>query len=78
MSDLGGGDDTQPPLSENEEYAPDEQALSPSAARLLRPRRSFVRAILLFVGFVAVASLVAVGISRLGPVERPKPEDGPN
>jgi hypothetical protein len=48
MSDRGDGDDTQPPLSENDEYAPDEQALSPRAARLLRPRRSFVVPVIVF------------------------------
>lgn len=70
MSDPSGGDDTQPPLSENHEYEPDEQALSPGAAGLLRPRRSFVGPVIVF-GIVAL--LVAIGFSRLGPVEQPKP-----
>jgi hypothetical protein len=72
MSDLGG-EDTQSPLSDNEEYAPDEQTLSPTAGRLLRPHRSFVGPVLVFAVFAAVASLVMIGISRLGQVEQPKP-----
>jgi hypothetical protein len=67
VSDRGGGDGTEKPLSENDEYAPDDYASSRSATRLLRPRRSFARPVLAFVVFVAVALLVAIGISRLGP-----------
>jgi hypothetical protein len=76
MSDRGG-DDTQPPLSENHEYAPDDYASSRSATGLLRPRRSFARPVLVFVVFVAVALLVVIGISRLGPDNLPKlsPQD---
>ncbi len=70
MSSVAGGDDTQPPLSANDEYGLDEQGLSLSAARLLRPRRSLVRPVLVLVAFVGVAVLVAIGVSRL-PVEKP-------
>ena len=65
MNSPGGG--TQRGPSENDEYAPDGYAPSRSATRLLRPRRSFARPVLGFVVFVAVALLVAIGISRLGP-----------
>ena len=66
MSNAGGG--TQQPPLENDEYAPDETVLPP-ANRLLRPRRSFV-AIAVFVAMFGIAaSLTAVGISRLGPIE---------
>jgi hypothetical protein len=67
MSDQGGGDDTQSPLSENLEYAPDDYASSRSASRLLRPRRSLARPVLVPIAFGAVALLVAIGISKLGP-----------
>jgi len=77
MSDRGGGDDTQPLLSEDHEYAPDDYASSRSAARLLRPRRSFARPVIIFIVFAVVAWLVAIGISRLGPDNLPKlsPQD---
>jgi hypothetical protein len=74
MSDRAGGDNTQPPLSENDEHASDESALSASTATLLRParRRAVVVPAIVF-GFTA--SLVGIGISRLEPpVERPKPQ----
>jgi hypothetical protein len=71
MSSAGGADDTQRPLSENPEYGPDEQASSQAAARLLRPRRSFVRPVITF-GILAL--LVAIGVSRLGPLDQPKPQ----
>jgi hypothetical protein len=77
MSDRGGGDDTQSPLSENHEYAPDDYASSRSATRLLRPRRSFARPVIIFIVFAVVAWLVAIGISRLDPDSLPKlsPQD---
>ena len=65
-----GGDGTQLPPSENDEYAPDEYALPPAANRLLRPRRSYVAPIIIFIVFGVVALLVAIGISRLGPIEQ--------
>jgi Protein of unknown function (DUF736) len=65
-----GGDGTQRPPSENDEYAPDEYVLPPAANRLLRPRRSYVASIIIFIVFGVVALLVAIGISRLGPIER--------
>jgi hypothetical protein len=64
------GDGTQRPLSEDDEYAPDEYGLPPAASRLLRPRRSYVAPIVIFFAFGAVALLVAIGISRLGPVQQ--------
>jgi hypothetical protein len=60
-----GGDGTQQPPSENDEYA-----LPPAANRLLRPRRSYVAPIIIFIVFGVVALLVAIGISRLGPIEQ--------
>jgi len=58
MSDHGGGDDAPPP---------EDQALSRSTARLLRPRRSY--GWLLFVLGV-VTLLVAIGVSRIIPVDQ--------
>jgi hypothetical protein len=58
MNDLDGG-----------EHA----ALLPNAANLLRPRRSFVRPLLVFVSLIAVALMVVIGIGRLRQVEQPKP-----
>ena len=75
MSDPGGGTQ-QPPLG-NDEYAPDETALPPAANRLLRPRRSFVAPVVIFIAaFGVAASLTAIGISRLDPIElRPSLQD---
>ena len=77
MSDQAGGDDTQSSLSENLEYAPDDYASSRSASRLLRPRRSLAGPVLVPIAFGAVALLVAIGISKLGPDNLPKlsPQD---
>ena len=77
MSDRGGGDDTQPLLSENHKYAPDDYASSRSATRILQPRRSYVAPVIIFIVFGVVAWLVAIGISRLGPDNLPKlsPQD---
>jgi hypothetical protein len=61
------GEDTRPPPSENHEYAPDDYASSRSAARLLRPRRSYGRP--LFALWV-VALLVAIAFSRIGSVDQ--------
>jgi hypothetical protein len=75
MSSPGGADDAQPPLSENPEYGPDERALSQAAARLLRPRRSFLRPV---IAFGILALLVAIGVSRFGAVDQLKshPQNG--
>jgi hypothetical protein len=65
-----GDDDTQSPLSENHEHGFDEQALSQSAVRLLRPRRrSSIRPVIIF-GVIILAA--AIGFSILGPVDLPK------
>jgi hypothetical protein len=61
---------TQLPLSENDEYESDEQALSPSAAELLRPRRWFVAPVIIFMVFGVLPLLVAIGFSRLGLIEQ--------
>ena len=71
MSSPDGG--TQRPLSENDQYAPDEYALPPAANRLLRPRRSYAAPVKIFIAFGSVALLVAIGISRLGPIEKLRP-----
>ena len=68
-----GGDGTQPPPSENDEYAPHEYALPPAAKRLLRPRHSYVAPIIIFIVFGVVVLLAAIGISRLGPIEQRAP-----
>jgi hypothetical protein len=74
MSDPSGG--TQQPPLENDEYAPDETDLPP-ANRLLRPRRSFVAPVVtLIVAFGLAASLTAIGISRLGPIDQMRPTLG--
>jgi hypothetical protein len=53
----------QPPLSEENEYEPDDYASSPTAAKLLRPSgRSFAVPIIVFAG---VAVLGAIGFNRL-------------
>ena len=79
MSDRGGGNDTQPPPSEIDDYAADEQTLSPSAAHFVRPRRWFIRSAIVFFVCGVVALLVAIGITNLGPANPPKsPQDEPN
>jgi hypothetical protein len=70
VSSPAGGNDAQRPPSENDEYAPDKSALPP---RLLRPRRSFVAPVIIFIVFGVVALLVAIGISRLGPIDQLRP-----
>jgi hypothetical protein len=80
MSDPGGG--TQQPPLENDEYAPDEIALPPAANTLLRPRRSFVAPILIFMAFGITAALTAIGINRLdhpnnSPTPTPQDERAP-
>src|SRR5579863_5097214 len=68
MSEPSGSN--QRPPSEGDGYAPDETAMPTTANRLLRPRRSFVASIAVFVAVIGIAaSLTAIGISRLGPVE---------
>jgi hypothetical protein len=73
MSDPGSGDETQSPLSENHEHAPNNHASSRSAAGLLRRRRSFAMPAIALVGLVAVVLLAAIGISRLDSNKLPKP-----
>jgi hypothetical protein len=69
MNGPDGG--TQRPPSENDSYAPDD---SPRAAkRLLRPRRSYAVPVIILIVLGAVALLVAIGISRLGPIEKLRP-----
>jgi hypothetical protein len=63
-------DGTQLPLSENNESESDEQALSPRAAKLLRPRRWFVAPVIIFIVFGVLPLLVAIGFSRIGPIEQ--------
>jgi hypothetical protein len=67
------GDGTQQLPSENDEYAPDEYALPPAAKRLLRPRRSYVAPIIVFIVFGVVVLLVTIEIGRLGPIEQRAP-----
>jgi hypothetical protein len=50
--------------SENEEYDP---AVQPTANRFLRPRRAFAAPVIVIIVFGIVASLTAIGISRLEP-----------
>ena len=71
MSSPDGG--TRRPLSENDQYAPDEYALPPAANRLLRPRRSYAAPVKMFIAFGSVALLVTIGISRLSPIEKLRP-----
>jgi len=75
VSGRSGDNDTLPPrseISEIDEYVCDEeQALSPSAAMLLRPRRSIIGP-LLAIGTVTL--LAAIGFSALDPVEQPWPD----
>ena len=71
MSSPDGG--TRRPLSENGQYAPDEYALPPAANRPLRPRRSHAAPVKIFIAFGSAALLVAIGISRLGPIEKLRP-----
>jgi hypothetical protein len=80
------GPDTAWPPSENDEYDP-TLPLTPN--RLRHPSRAFVAAVILVIVFAIVATLTAIGISRLGRVERgpspheetstpPKQPDGPS
>jgi hypothetical protein len=72
--EMSGHDgDTQRVPSENDEYAIDQNALPPAANRLLRPGRSLVAAVMIFIVFAAVALLGAIGITRLGPIEQLRP-----
>ncbi len=65
-------DGTQQPLLENDNYVPVELG-APAANRLMRPRRSFAASIIVPAVVLGItASLVAIGISRLGEIE-PKP-----
>jgi hypothetical protein len=75
MSDPCGG--TQQPPLENDEYAPDEIDLPPAANRLLQPRHSFFAPlVIVIIAFGVVASLTAIGISRLGPIDQMRPTLG--
>ena len=72
MSSPDGG--TRRPLSENDQYAPDEYALPPAANRLLRPRRSYAAPVKMFIAFGSCPlCFVTIGISRLGPIEKLRP-----
>jgi hypothetical protein len=66
------GEKVSGPLSEDDEYEPDDYASSPTAAKLLRSRRrSFAVPIIVFAG---VAVLGAIGFNRLDQL-KPQPQN---
>jgi hypothetical protein len=65
MSDSGSGSAWPP--SENDEH---DSTLPLPANRLSRPNRAFVASVILVIVFGIVASLTAIGISRLERIER--------
>jgi hypothetical protein len=68
MSDGSGG--IREPLSDSDEYEPYDYVLPPRAPKPWWLCRSFVVPVMVF-GITAL--LAAIGISRLGPIEQPKP-----
>jgi hypothetical protein len=70
VSDRGVGHDVGPHGLPDDHSQAEYDTSSRSAARLLRPRRSFARPV---IAFGVVALLIAIGFSRLSPVDQLKP-----
>ena len=77
VSDRGVGHVVVPHGLPDDHSQAEYDTSSRSAVRLLRPRRSFARPVIIFIVFAVVAWLVAIGISRLDPDSLPKlsPQD---
>src|ERR1700694_3671476 len=77
MTEPGSGHGVEQHQTPDVQRQAEDYALSRNAAELLRPRRSLLKPIVGIIGFAFVAVLVAIGISRLHPVEQSKPRAPP-